>query len=54
MCRKYLRSRAKIGKGVQYPHIRNSKGVIYGGVSRMEIGNLLENFKTSILSTIGS
>jgi hypothetical protein len=54
MCRNYSRSRAKTGRGVQDPYSRKSKGVSSGGITRMEIGNLLENFKTDILSTIGS
>ena len=54
MCRNYLRSRVKNGKGVQDPYSRNSKGFSSGGVTRMEIGNMLENFKIDILSKIGS
>jgi hypothetical protein len=54
MCRNYSRSSDKTRKGVRDPYSRNSKGVSSGGITRMEIGNLLENFKTDILSTIGS
>ena len=41
MCRNYSRSRAKNGKGVWDPYSRNSKEISFGGVTRMEIGNLL-------------
>jgi hypothetical protein len=54
MCRNYLRSRAKTGKSVRDPYRRNLKKNSLGGITRVEIGNLLENFKTDILSTIGS
>jgi hypothetical protein len=54
MCRNYSRSRAKTGKSVRDPYSRNLKTVSSGGITRVEIGNLLENFKTDILSTIGS
>ena len=54
MCRNYSRSRAKTGKSDLDPYSRNLKAVSSGGITRVEIGNLLENFKTDILSTIGS
>jgi hypothetical protein len=54
MCKNYSRSRAKTGKNVRDPYNRNLKPVSSGGITRVEIGNLLENFKTDILSTIGS
>jgi hypothetical protein len=54
MCRNYLRSRAKTWKSVRDPYSRNLKTISLGGITRVEIGNLLENFKTDILSTIGS
>jgi hypothetical protein len=54
MSRNYSRRRAKTGKGVRDPYSRNSKGVISYGITRMDIRNLSENFKTDILSTIGS
>jgi hypothetical protein len=54
MCKNYSRSRAKIGKNVWDPYSRNLKPVSSGGIIRVEIGNLLENFKIDILSTIGS
>ena len=54
MCKNYSRSRAKTRKNVQDPYNRNLKPVSPGGIIRAEIGNLLENFKIDILSTIGS
>jgi hypothetical protein len=54
MCKNYSRSRAKTGKNVRGPYNRNLKPVSSGGITREEIGNLLENFKIDILSTIGS
>jgi hypothetical protein len=54
MCKKYSSSRAKTGKNVRDPYNRSLKLVSSGGIMRAEIGNLLENFKTNILSTIGS
>ena len=54
MCKNYSRSRAKIEKNVQDPYNRNLKPISSGGITREEIGKLLENFKTNILRTIGS
>jgi hypothetical protein len=54
MCKNYSRSRAKIGKNVWDPYNRSLKPVSSAGITREEIGNLLEKFKTEILSTIGS
>jgi hypothetical protein len=54
MCRNYSRSRAKTWKSVRDPYSRNLKAVSSGGITRVEIGNLLENFKMDILRTIGS
>ena len=54
MCKNYSRSRAKTGKNVRDPYNRNLKPISSGGIRREEIGNLLENFKTNILITIGS
>jgi hypothetical protein len=54
MCKNYSRRRAKIGKNVRNTYSRNLKPVSLGGIMRVEIGNLLENLKTYILSTIGS
>jgi hypothetical protein len=54
MCKNYSMTRAKIGKNVHDPYNRNLKLVSSDGITRASIGNLLENFKTNILSTIGS
>ena len=48
MCRKYSRRKAKVGKGVRV--VKSSSG----GITRLELGNLLENFKTDILGTISA
>jgi hypothetical protein len=52
-CRRYSRGQAKIGKGQRDPFRRNTKQSS-GNVTRTELGNLLENFKTDILSTINN
>ena len=56
MCRNYSRSRGKVGRNIREPYNRNLKGntPIFGGVTRIELGNLLENFKTDILGEMGS
>jgi hypothetical protein len=54
MCRNYSMIRAKNGKSVWDPYSRNLKIVSSCGIKRVEIRNLLDNFKTDILSTIGS
>ena len=56
MCRNYSRSRRKFGRNLQDPFNRNIKGNTSssGGVIRIELGNLLENFKTDILGAMGS
>ena len=48
MCKKYSRSKAKARKGVRV--VKSSSG----GITRLELGNLLENFKTDILGTISA
>jgi hypothetical protein len=48
MCWKYSRSKAKAGKGVRA--VKSSSG----GITKLELGNLLENFKTDILGTINA
>lgn len=47
LCRKYLRSKAKTGKGVSA-----TKSI--GSITRIELGTLPENFKTYILETISA
>jgi hypothetical protein len=54
MCKNYTRSRDKTRKNVWDPYNRSLKLVISGGITREEIGDLLENFKIGILRTIGS
>ena len=56
ICRNYCRSRGEVRRNLLEPYDRNLKGNTpsLGGVTRMEIGNLLENFKTNILGTMGS
>jgi hypothetical protein len=41
-------------KNVRDPYNISLKPVSSSGITRAEIGNLLENFKIDILSTIGS
>jgi hypothetical protein len=52
-CKRYSRSQAKTGKSVRDPTNRITKPTP-GGVTRIELGNLLEKFKTDILNTISS
>ena len=56
ICRNYSRSRGKVRRNIREPYNRNLKGNTpsSGGVTRMELGNLLENFKTDILGAMGS
>ena len=56
MCRNYSRSRGKVGRNLQEPYNRNLKGNTpsSGRVTRIELGNLLENLKTNILGAMGS
>jgi hypothetical protein len=50
-CKRYSCSQAKTGKSVRDPICRTNKPAL-GGVTRIELGNLLEKFKTNILNTI--
>jgi hypothetical protein len=54
LCRTYSRSKGKTAKGVREPVNKNTKTSTSGGVTRVELGNLLDNFKTDLLGTIGS
>jgi hypothetical protein len=54
LCRTYSRSKGKTAKSVREPVNKNTKTSTSGGVTRVELGNLLENFKTDLLGTIGS
>jgi hypothetical protein len=51
--RRYSRGQAKIGKGPRDSFSRNTKQNSRT-VTRTELGNLLENFKTNVLSTISN
>jgi len=52
-CRRYSRGQAKIGKAPRDSFSINTRQSS-GTVTRIELGNLLENFKTYILSTISN
>jgi hypothetical protein len=52
MCRKYSQSQARSGKGPHDSFSKISKSTSSSGVTREELGNLLENFKTDILGTL--
>jgi hypothetical protein len=54
LCRTYSRSKGKATKSVREPVNKNTKTSTSGGVTRVELGNLLDNFKTDLLGTIGS
>jgi hypothetical protein len=54
LCMRYSRSREKYGKGIRDVLPKVTKSVAGGGVTRIELGNLLENFKTKILGTLSS
>ena len=49
LCRTYSRSRRKTVKSMREPINKNTKVPTSGGVTRIELGNLLENFKIYIL-----
>ena len=56
MCKNYSRSRRKVVKIFREPFSRNVRGNVpsSGGVTRVELGNMLETFKTDILGEMGS
>ena len=51
LCQKYSRGRSKTGKRETSSKVAESAA---GGITRAEIGSLLENFKTDLLSTLGT
>ena len=53
LCRKYSRSRNKVGKEAHGSLTRVMKSTSGGG-TRAKIGNLLEYFKSDLLGTISS
>jgi hypothetical protein len=50
-CKRYSSSQAKTGKSIRDPMSKTTK-LTLGGVTRIELGNLLEKFKIDILNTI--
>jgi hypothetical protein len=50
-CKRYYLNQAKTGKSVRDP-IRRTTKPTPGGVTRIELGNILENLKIDILKTI--
>jgi hypothetical protein len=54
LCRTYSRSKGKATKSVREPVNKNTKTSTAGGVTKVELGNLLDNFKTDLLGTISS
>ena len=56
MCKNYFRSKGKVAKKFQEPLSKNIRGNVPSSsrVTRVELGNLLENFKTDILGAMGS
>jgi hypothetical protein len=51
LCIRCSRGSSRTRSGMRTPLTRNSN-ITSGGVTRDEVGNLLENFKTDILSTL--
>lgn len=51
LCEKYSRSKAKMGKRTLSSRVTKTASA---SVTRAEIGNLLEEFKTDLLSTLGN
>ena len=51
LCQKYSRGKAKTGKREIITKVNKSAN---SGISRAELGNLLEDFKTDLLSTLGT
>jgi hypothetical protein len=53
LCHKYSRGTSKTGKGPRDILTRTGK-TVGGGVTRVDIKNMLEDFKTDILSSLSS
>jgi hypothetical protein len=51
LCIRCSHGSTRTRSGMQTPLTKNSN-ITSGGVTRVEVGNLLENFKTDILSTL--
>ena len=56
MCKNYSMSREKVAKSFRDIFSRNIRGNIpsSGGVTRVELGKLLDNFNTDMLGAMGS
>jgi hypothetical protein len=54
LCKTYSRSKGKATKSVREPVNKNTKTPTSGVVTRVKLGNLLDNFKIDLLGTIGS
>ena len=56
MCKNYSRSRGKVTKNFWEPFSKNIRGNVpsSSGVTRVELRNILENFKNDILGAMGS
>ena len=56
MCKNCSRSRGEVVKNFQEPFSKNIRGNVPSsrGVTQMELDNLLENFNTDILGSMGS
>lgn len=52
ICQQYSRGNSKVGGGTRDTSSRLVKIVTGARVTRAEMGNLFENFKTNILSTL--
>jgi hypothetical protein len=53
LCKKYSRGKAKRGRG-QRDIVTKSTKSISNGVTKLELGNMFESFKTDIMNTFGS
>jgi hypothetical protein len=54
LCRKYSRGNSKTGRSSRDATSRFTKSVAGAGVTKDEIGNMFENFKTDILISLSS
>ena len=56
MCKNYSSSRGKVTKFFWEPFSRNIRGNVpsSSGVTRVELGKILDNFNTDILGEMGS
>ena len=56
MCKNYSRSRGKVAKKIWEPFSNNIRGNVLSSsrVTRVELGNLLDNFKNDVLGEMGS